>query len=215
MTDKRFFEPLDHGNGRLHAPATSRNRQPIYEVLREHLPQHGTILELACGTGEHAAFMAPKFKAHHWLPTDLERDHLVSALTWAKYVGASNILTPRKLDVMQVPWPLDNLPSEVTAVLAINLIHIAPVEAMQTLIREAARVLAPGGILYFYGPFKRNGEHTAASNELFDQSLKLRNPRWGVRNLESVADIALRAQFADPDIVEMPANNLSVIFRKL
>jgi len=214
VTDKRFFEPLDHGNGRLHAPATARNRQPIYEALKQHMPQHGTVLELACGTGEHASFMAPRFKAHHWLPTDLEREHLVSALTWAKYVGASNILTPRKLDVMNTAWPLHDLPSEITAVLAINLIHIAPVEAMETLIREAAHVLAPGGILYFYGPFKQNGEHTAASNELFDQSLKLRNPRWGVRNLESVTDLALRARFTGPDIIEMPANNLSVIFKK-
>ena len=214
MTKGKFFNPVDQGDGRLQAPAAARNRDAIFDVLKDHIPQHGTILEVGCGTGEHAMWFAPRLKAHHWLPTDTERAHLVSALAWSRHAGVANILTPRRLDILDQPWPLDNLAAEVTTIVAINLVHIAPVEVMEALIREAGRLLPSGGMLYLYGPFKRGGVHTAPSNELFDQSLKMQNPRWGVRNMESATELAVRARLAEPVILDMPANNFSLIFKK-
>lgn len=211
----RFFDPAKAEKGtdlRLHAPATARNRDVIFEVLSGALPSGGTILELASGTGEHAAHMAPQLPSHTWQPTDIEPHHITSIDSWAAHTGAPNILPAQHLNILT--HSLDDLPG-LSAILAINLIHIAPWQVTKSLIEKAGHKLETGTILFLYGPYKRDDVHTSMSNEAFDQSLKNSNPDWGVRDMEAVTDLAGDAGFGAPEIVAMPANNFSLIFKKL
>jgi SAM-dependent methyltransferase len=192
-----------------HAPATLRNREPILAVLRRVLPPSGIVLEIASGTGEHAVFFAASLPALVWQPSDPDPAARASIAAHAAAAGAGNIRPPLALDASQ-PWP----DLAVDAVLCVNMIHIAPWEATEGLMRGAAAVLPPGGPLYLYGPFRRAGRHTADSNAVFDRMLRAQDPRWGVRDLEAVAGLAAAHGFGAPDVVEMPANNLSVTFRR-
>tara|TARA_Y100001934_G_C12120221_1_gene662756 strand:+ start:136 stop:732 length:597 start_codon:yes stop_codon:yes gene_type:complete len=192
---------------RRHAPATQRNREFIIKVLNGLLPPRGTVLEIASGTGQHVSYFASKLRGLQWLPTDLDRDALPSIDSWCE--GAVNVAPAQRLDVCE-PWP--NLC--VDALLNINMIHISPWQTCLGLFEGASQVIKPGGILYLYGPFKRGGQHTAASNALFDQSLRSSNASWGVRDLDNVAATAGQNGFHLEQIVEMPANNLSVVFRQ-
>lgn len=193
------------------APAAARNRQPILEVLQQHLPDEGLVLEFASGTGQHVVHFAQALPALTFQPSDPNETARASVDDWAKTLGLANVLPALALDASAGAWPV----AKADAILCINMIHISPWEATVGLIEGAARTLPAGGVLFLYGPYRRAGQPTAPSNEDFDQDLKARNPAWGLRALEDVAALAARHGFAAPTVVEMPANNLSVIFRKV
>jgi len=208
---------------RRHAPATQRNRQPILEVLSRVLPPAGTVLEISSGTGEHAVFLASRLAPRQWLPTDVDPAALASIAAWQQVEPAANLHAPIQLDACAPAWPVETgkpLPTldlqqhPITAIVNINMVHISPWSACQGLMAGAGRLLPAGGLLYLYVPYKRNGEHTAPSNEAFDVSLKTQNPQWGVRDLEAVVAKAQGQGLSLVETVEMPANNLSVIFQK-
>jgi SAM-dependent methyltransferase len=192
------------------APATERNCDAIAAVLRGVLPPHGLVLEVASGTGEHAAYFARQFPALTWQPSDPDPDALNSIAAWAADAGLPNLREPVQLDAAGT-WPI----TQANAVLCINMVHISPWAATLGLLDGAARLLPSGAPLYLYGPYRREGVPTAPSNEAFDRSLKDRNPEWGVRNLEDVAAEAERRSLRLDRLVEMPANNLSVVFRRM
>lgn len=194
----------------LGSPAVARNRDPILAVLRRHLPAQGTVLEIAAGTGEHAAYFAPQFPHLAWQPTDLDPDALASIEAHRAATDAPNLRAPIELDVTATAWPL----TRADAVISINMIHISPWTAAQGLMTGAARLLPAGGVLYLYGPFKENGVHTAPSNAAFDQSLRARDPAWGVRDVGDVRALADSHAFDFIERVAMPANNLSLVFRR-
>lgn len=193
-----------------HAPATERNREPLLEVLREVLPASGTMLEVASGTGQHAAFFAQAFPGLTWQPTDVEPEALESIEAWRSEAGLPNLRAPLVLDACSEDWP----GAAVDAVLCVNMIHISPWEACQGLMRGASRVLVPGGCLVLYGPYFVEGRPTAPSNLTFDESLRARNPLWGVRELGAVTAEALRHGLERERVVDMPSNNLTVVFRR-
>lgn len=196
---------------RLYAPAAARNRGPVYEVLRSHLPDRGLILEIASGSGEHVIFFAERSAPDLiFQPSDLNLDARASIDAWARQLQLPNVRPAIAVDAASAVWPIDNA----DAVLCINMIHIAPWEATLGLMAGAARILPPEGMLYLYGPYCRDGRHTAPSNAAFDRDLRNRDPAWGVRNLETVASVAEAHGFAPPIVEDMPANNLSVIFRR-
>jgi Protein of unknown function (DUF938) len=198
-------------DARRFAPATERNRGPILEVLRGVLPAQGCVLEIASGTGEHAVWLAGQLPALTFQPSDPDADNRTSIAAWIAAAGVTNVNAPLALDATDDRWVIA---SESSAVLCINMIHIAPWSATLGLMRNAAAVLPPGGVLYLYGPFKRGGMHTAPSNAEFDAGLRARDPAWGVRDLETVVETARMAGLTLADTVAMPANNLSVVFRR-
>ena len=197
--------------GKRHAPATERNREPIAAVLREVLPERGLLLEVAAGTGEHGAYLAPLFPSLRWQPSDPDPDALTSIEAWQADSAADNLLPPVFLDAAAQPWPVDGA----DAILCVNMVHISPWVATEGLMRGAGRLLPPGGPLILYGPYRRKGMPTAPSNEAFDQSLKARNPLWGLRDVEAVKDEATGQGLGFERLYEMPANNLILVFRKL
>jgi len=205
-----FFDPRKEASGRLHAAATDRNREPILEVLRRVLPPAGLVLEIASGTGQHVEFFARALPALRWQPSDPSAAHLESIRAWALASGVDNIADPIALDVETQPWPV----TRADAILNINMIHIAPWSVTEALFRGAARLLSSPGVLFLYGPFKRDGRHTAESNQRFDERLQGEDPRWGVRDLGDVEAVAAAVGFLAPEIIPMPANNLSLVFRR-
>jgi SAM-dependent methyltransferase len=194
---------------RIHAPPAGRNRDPILAVLRRVLPQSGLVLEVASGTGEHVAYFAKTLPGLVFQPSDPDAERRASIDAWAE--GAANIFPAIALDATAAVWPV----TAADVVLCCNMIHIAPWAAAVGLVSGAGRILGEGGVLFLYGPYRRDGRHTAPSNEAFDADLRRRNPAWGVRDLEAVAALAEAAGFAAPEIVEMPTNNLSLILRKM
>ncbi len=196
--------------GTLISPSVTRNRDPILTVLRRLLPQSETVLEIASGTGEHAVYFAAALPHLQWQPTDYEEQALSSIAAHRAASGLSNLLAPLMLDAAAPEWPV----KQVDAVVAINMLQVSPWRVVQGLMAGAGRVISPGGILYLYGPFKENGAHTAPGNEAFDQSLRLRNPEWGVRDIGEVADLARTYGLDLVERVVMPANNLSLVFRR-
>ncbi len=205
-----FFDPQQTPSGALHAAATERNREPILEVLRGALPPKGLVLEIASGTGQHVVHFAQALPDLLWQPTDPSPAHLDSIRAWTASAAVGNVAAPLALDVERWPWPL----TRADAILNINMIHIAPWSAAEALFHGAARVLPPSGLLFLYGPFMRDGRHTADSNQRFDERLRGEDPRWGVRDLVDVEAAAAAAGFPAPEIVAMPANNLSLLFRR-
>lgn len=194
---------------KLHASAAERNRYPIQDVLRRWLPPRGLVLEIAAGSGLHAAWFAPRFPHLTWQPTDTDPSALASIAAWRDEAGANNLNPPLSLDVRAPSWPVERA----DAVFCANMIHIAPWDCARGLIQGAGRILPPGGVLILYGPF-RVGGRMAPSNQAFDESLRARDPAWGVRDLEAVGALAQAAGLDHLDIVTMPANNLSVVWRK-
>jgi SAM-dependent methyltransferase len=192
-----------------HAPAAARNKEPIREVLATVLPAAGAVLTIAEGTGEHAVHFARAFPALTWQPTDISPTALASIDAWRAEAGLPNVVPPVRLDVTEHPWPL----ARADAITCINMIHIAPWEATLGLFAGAARLLAPGALLFLYGPFRFSGAFTAPSNAEFDQSLRSRDPRWGVRDVDEL-DAVAAGSFTCVEIVTMPANNHSLIFRR-
>lgn len=198
----------DGGAVRKHAPATQRNRDPIAAVLAETLPPVGLVLEVASGSGEHCAHFAERFPALRWQPTDPDLSALASIAAWT--ADLANVLPPLALDAAASDWPL----ARADAIFCANMVHISPWEATLGLLAGAGRLLPTGGPLILYGPYRRAGVPTAASNEAFDQSLRSRDPRWGLRTLEAVSDAAASHGLALDRVVEMPANNLTLVYRR-
>lgn len=193
------------------APAAARNRQPILDVLQPRLPAKGLVLEIASGTGEHVVHYAAARPELTFQPSDPDAGARASVDDWVRTLGLGNVHPALEIDVTRTTWPVERA----DAVLCCNMIHIAPWEAAVGLIAGAARLLPPGGLLFLYGPYRRDGRHTAPSNEAFDADLRRRNPAWGVRDLEAVIGLAGAQGFSAPDIVEMPANNLSLLLNRL
>ncbi|MGL4961800.1 MAG: DUF938 domain-containing protein [Inquilinus sp.] len=196
---------------RQQAPAAARNRDPILAVLRGVLPEAGTVLEIASGSGEHVLHFARALPGLVFQPSDPNPEARRSTAAWAADSGLANLRPPLALDAAAPPWPI----TAADAVLCINMIHISPWAATEGLMRGAASVLPPGAPLYLYGPYRRAGVATAPSNEAFDRDLRQRDPAWGLRALEDVAILAATAGFSAPAVTDMPANNLSIVFRRL
>lgn len=199
------------GTMRRQAPAAARNRQPILDVLRPRLPARGLVLEIASGSGEHVVHFAEALPGLVFQPSDPSPEARASIDDWVRTLALGNVRAALALDAAGDVWPIERA----DAVVCCNMIHIAPWEAAIGLIAGAAHVLPPGGTLYLYGPYRRDGRHTASSNEAFDRDLRQRDPTWGVRDLEAVASLAEDRGFGSPEIIDMPANNLSLVFKRL
>ncbi len=194
-----------------HAPATERNRESILAVLRDVLPSAGVVLEVAAGSGEHAAFFAAQLPDLAWQPTDPDLENLASIAAHRDEAALANLRAPLRLDVTEAGWARDRAAD---AVVCINMIHIAPWEACLGLLAGASALLPPGSPLYLYGPYREGGAFHAASNAEFDASLRDRDPRWGVRDLAEVTRAAEAAGFTRSSVIAMPANNHSLVFRR-
>ena len=192
------------------APAAARNREPIAQVLAEELPQGRLVLEITAGTGEHAVHFAAAFPALQWQPTDPDAAALQSIAAWREEAGLPNLRAPLALDAASAEWPL----SAADAVICINMIHISPWASAEGLFAGAARLLGQGAPLVLYGPYLEDGVETAPSNLAFDQWLKEKDPRFGIRRIEDVDALAARQGFTRTRRVEMPANNLMLTYRK-
>ena len=210
----KFFDPENVGAAKLHAPATDRNREHILDKLTAANLGTGTLVEVASGTGQHAAYLAPRLPHITWQPTDIDPDKLASIDDWASETGGENILPARHFDVGAHDWGDLTDAQGLSAVLAINLIHIAPSRVMESLVSGAATILQPGAQLITYGPYRVGGAHTSQSNHAFDQSLKTSNPEWGVRDMEVLAELTADHGFKAPDVHRMPANNFMLFFEK-
>ena len=196
-------------DARRFSPSTARNRGPILDALRPRLPAAGLLLEVASGTGEHCAYLAAALPGLTFQPTDPDVDALASINAWCG--GLPNVRPALALDAAAAKWPV----TAADAVLCSNMIHIAPWAAAEGLMAGAARVLPPGGVLALYGPYMRGGRHTGPGNVAFDADLRGRNPAWGIRGLEDVAALAAAAGFGAPEVLQMPADNLIVVFGRL
>lgn len=198
-------------SGGLRSPAVARNTGPILEVLRAHLPARGAVLEIAAGSGEHAAAFAGALPGLEWTPTDPSPEARASIAAWAKAAGLANLQAPLALDVMDpATWPEE----PVQAVVCINMIHISPWAATEGLMALAGRTLAPGGLLALYGPYREAEVPLAPSNAAFDESLRSRDPAWGLRDRDAVSAAAKAEGLALTLRIAMPANNLMLLFRR-
>ena len=201
------------GDARRASPSVARNRDAIRDAFARMVAHSGRVLEIASGTGEHGLHITAAYPELIWQPSDPDPEARASIAAWAASERGQAIAAPMALDVTVPGWAEGLGPFD--AVVCINMIHIAPWDACLGLLDGAARILPPGdGVLYLYGPFKRHDRHTAPSNEAFDQSLRGRDARWGIRNLETVIAEAAARGLGLQEIIEMPANNLSVVFRK-
>jgi cyclopropane fatty-acyl-phospholipid synthase-like methyltransferase len=193
------------------SPSTGRNREPILSVLKPRLPAAGLVLEIAAGAGEHAVYNAAALPHLTWQPTDADAEALASIEAWRQHAGLANLLAPLRLDASDPDaWPVERA----DAIVNINMIHISPWSATQGLMTGAGRVLPSGGLLFLYGPYFERDVPTAPSNLDFDQSLRRRNSDWGLRQLEEVATLAARNGLTLAERIAMPANNLTLVFRK-
>jgi cyclopropane fatty-acyl-phospholipid synthase-like methyltransferase len=195
---------------KAHWPAPERNKGPILEVLARVLPGAGTLLELASGSGQHAVHFAQHLPTLHYLPTDIDPENLASIAEWVREARLPNLLAPRALDVTWSDWNV----TPVQAIFNANMLHIAPWECAIGLFAGVRRHLAEAGIVVLYGPYRITGAHTAASNESFDASLRKRDARFGVRDLEAVVELAEGAGLRLAERVEMPANNQTLVFTR-
>lgn len=207
-------EPWEPGSGpvtsgKRHAPATQRNRDAILAILRDALPFAGLVLEVASGSGEHARYFAAALPTLEWQPSDPDPVALASIEAWRAEALLPNLRAPIRLDAAAA-WPV----TKADAILCINMTHISPWAATLGLMAGAGRALPPGGLLYLYGPFIRDDVDTAPSNLAFVASLKARDPQWGLRRVEDVAAAAAERGLAFDRLIEMPANNLSLLFRR-
>lgn len=193
-----------------HAPAVARNRDAITQVLLRHSPPDGLILEVASGTGEHIVHFAAAMPTAQWQPSDTDPEARASMQAWRQELALENLLAPLDLDTRSEPWPV----TAAAAVVCINMIHISPWASCLALMRGAGRILPAGGLLFTYGPYKIDGQHTAPSNAAFDANLRARDPSWGVRDLDDVTAAAETNGLSRVEVVSMPANNLSLVFRK-
>jgi SAM-dependent methyltransferase len=193
------------------APSAERNQRPILEVLARVLPPSGLVLEIGSGTGQHVAHFARALPGLTFQPSERDVERHASIQAWVAAGRLSNVKPPLAIDVTKRPWPV----SAADAVVCINVIHIAPWEATLALMAGAGTILPAGGVLVTYGPYRFGGAHTSPSNEAFDASLRARNPLWGVRDVESVAEAARPGGLVLEETVPMPANNFTLVWRKV
>jgi SAM-dependent methyltransferase len=211
--DGRPVEP----DGRLDAPAFHRNHEAIWSVLQRFLAgKSGDVVETGSGTGQHAVDFAQHSPEITWWPSDLNEQHLKSIAAWRAHAGLTNIRPPLRIDLLDPAWCPElhdgSGPAKLLAVFCANVIHIAPWRVAEGLFAGAGRYLRADGRLFLYGPFKRDGQHTAASNAAFDASLREGNPEWGVRDISDLQKLAGAAGLVLIETAEMPANNLTVVF---
>ncbi|CFX01573.1 conserved protein of unknown function [Candidatus Filomicrobium marinum] len=203
-------------DGRLDAPAFHRNAEPLRDVLMEVLAgRTGDVVEIGSGTGQHVVFLGAALPDLVFWPSDPNAGHVASVDAWRRHAQITNVMPATQLDVRQ-PWVLGGnpvAPGSLTAILCFNVIHIAPWDVALAVLASAGKLLRSDGILILYGPYARDGQHTALSNATFDQTLKARNPEWGVRDLTDVTAVAQDAGLVRKEIFEMPANNLTVVFQ--
>jgi SAM-dependent methyltransferase len=197
-------------DGKRWSPSAERNKGPILDVLARVLPRRGRVLEIASGTGQHVMHFADALPDLAWQPSDPDAELRESIAVRVREEGRANVADPIDLDVTQLPWPVQSA----DAVLAINMIHIAPWAATLGLVEGAKALLSAGQVLFLYGPYRRFGGHTSASNAEFDRDLRARDPEWGLRDMEAVTDVAARAGFDLAETVAMPANNFSLVFKR-
>jgi SAM-dependent methyltransferase len=207
--ERRFYEAAATGLRRS-ASAALRNREPIAEILAHWLPASGTVLELASGTGEHAAWFAERFPMVEWQPSDVHADALASIAACVEEVRLPNLRPPVAIDASAPDWPVDRA----DAMLSINMVHISPWPAALGLLDGAARILSEGPLI-LYGPWLKDDIPTAPSNLEFDASLKSRDPAWGLRRVEDFAEAAKARGFALVETRAMPANNLMLLLRRV
>ena len=191
------------------SPAADRNREPILEVLRRVLPARGLVLEIASGSGQHAAWFAAALPGLTWQPTDPDSAARASIEAWRAEADLPNLRPPLALDVTATPWPVETA----DAIVCINMLHIAPWEAALALVAGAGRVLPAGGVLVTYGPYRFAGELPAPSNQAFDQSLRSRDPRWGIRDVVDLDAIAAPHGLVREETIALPANNHALVWR--
>lgn len=214
-----FFNPQSGPDGRLDAAAFHRNHEPIWNVIEPYLRGlTGDVLEAGSGTGQHIVEFARKAPHLAWWPSDPSEAHLRSIAAWADGAKLPNLRPARKIDLSDPDWQWGDAararPHALSAIFCANVIHIAPWTVAEGLFAGAGRHLKTGGLLFLYGPFKRDGQHTAPSNEAFDASLRASDPRWGVRDMADVATLATRQGLRRIDCVAMPANNFTLIFQR-
>jgi cyclopropane fatty-acyl-phospholipid synthase-like methyltransferase len=198
---------------RMYTPSAARNLAPILEVLKRVLPAHSAVLEIGCGTGEHAVHFAGAMPNLTWRPSDPDADARASTASWIKFTGLSNVLPPLDIDVCAKAWGVEQT-APFDAIVSLNMIHIAPWAATLGLFAGAGRLLCPGGLLFLYGPFMRNGAHDAPSNAAFDASLKARDPSWGLRDTADLERLGEASGLSLRETIEMPANNMSLVFSR-
>ncbi|MBA4764642.1 DUF938 domain-containing protein [Qipengyuania huizhouensis] len=192
------------------SPSAARNSAPIADVLAKELPETGLVLEVASGTGEHAVFMAARFPALQWQPTDRDPAALESIASWVRQTGYANLAAPLELDAKEGNWPV----VRADALLCINMVHISPWAATQGLFERASQVLTTGAPLILYGPSFENGKEAVPSNLAFDTSLRSRDPAWGIRYVSEMDDLAEHTGFVRTARHHMPANNLTLVYRR-
>jgi len=197
-------------DGRWSTPSAERNKGPILDVLARVLPRRGLVLEIASGTGQHVVHFAKALPDLTWQPSDPDAELRESIALRVREEQRANVNIPIDLDVIKLPWPLQTA----DAVVAINMIHVAPWSATLALFEGATALLSAEHVLFLYGPYRRNGHHTSQSNAQFDRDLRSRDPEWGLRDLEAVGDVAGRTGFVLAETVEMPANNFSLVFKR-
>ncbi len=204
-------------DNRLFFPATKRNKDCIGEVLSRIIKKNGSILEIGSGSGEHGVFFQKLFTEIIWQTSDLELVHLKSIKSWIDYENLNKKMPqPLMLDVEKIPWKIPlKLANSLQGIVSINMIHISQWTCTKALFRESGKLLNKGQFLLVYGPFKIGNKHTNQSNYFFDKSLKMQNELWGVRNLEEVSIEGKKNGFFQEEIISMPANNFSVIYRKV
>jgi SAM-dependent methyltransferase len=204
-------------DGRLDAPAFHRNYEAIGAVLKRFLNEHsGDVIEIGSGTGQHAAAFASLLPSVTWWPTDFSEAHLKSIVAWREHLGLANVKAPIRLDASAANWALAErgLPEQYTAMFCANVIHISPWPVAEGLFAAAGRHLLPKGRLFLYGPFKRDGQHTAPSNAAFDETLRARDPSWGVRDTADLKKLAAANGLRLVELIEMPANNAIMLFER-
>jgi len=196
---------------RMFSPTAARNSEPILAVLKRVLPTKGAVLEIGCGTGEHAVHFAGAMPRLTWLPSDPDSDCRASTASWIRFTRLSNVLPPVDIDVCAKSWGIEQS-APFDAIVSLNMVHIAPWAASLGLFAGAGRLLRAGGLLFLYGPFMRDGVHNAPSNAAFDASLRARNASWGVRDIVELERVGESSGVSLRETIEMPANNMSLVF---
>jgi SAM-dependent methyltransferase len=197
-------------DGKWFTSSAERNKDPILAVLARVLPRRGVVLEIASGTGQHILHFANALPGLAWQPSDRDPELRESIALRVREEQLANVNRPINLDVTRLPWPLQTA----DAVVCINMIHVAPWSATLALLEGAKALLPTQHVLFLYGPYRRFGQHTSKSNEQFDSDLRAHDPEWGLRDLEAVSEAAASSGFVLAEVVEMPANNFSVIFKR-
>jgi len=205
--------PADH---RQRGPAFARNHAPIWSVIAPFVHNRsGDVLEVGSGTGEHVVTYARASPAVTWWPSDVHPRHLASIVAWRAHAGLANVQPPMRIDLLEAAWDA-GLPMQgpLLAIVCINVLHISPWSVTESLLAGAGRRLAPDGRLFVYGPFRRDGAHTAPSNAAFDASLRAQDPAWGVRDTADIAAAAERCGLRIAEMAPMPANNVTLVIER-